>query len=626
MLDGLTKEIAEKVKEEVKEAKELPEAYSTLYQMGKDLIEDGSKVKLIPDISCKTTGFHRILKLAQPVEEKGIKYPKTFRFYRPISPEEYDILQLEWRLRVGSTTGGELLEFWNPVFMPKSLNATSPIQLYTLQRLELEALHDKQVGGATHDLGIALYPSLCQEKLGPHAQAFIPEKSWFSDRLSQVEIKDILTLFPKPEQEMLALCFGRAVVGRSNHIPVGMKDPILHSFRTMPILFGAEPGQGKSTLANYLIQALKSVGYTVANFKNLNSRFNLGSVINSNIAYRDDMTSKSLEQNLSAEDTKSAITNAQLRVEDKGVNAVEIWSHAFFFTNINKFDQGMIYKLDDGIIDRIALVATRFNIELENLLPRMTGLSAGTPSLYPFLHIPYLAEKLDVSINALMLYFLRLCADKFIALMNDKENPRALEMAVKSAKSKLRCQFNSDMLTCITNGLHLSYMVRQRNPDKISIPELTSASLGETLKALMFIAVDKRANKARKLIEQDWEDKDRPDGHPWKAIARLKKSSICLAYDNYVQQHNLLKSNVNQIIKIVFSSLSLRDGFNIGSGSVYVTSSWNESQINKVNLQTLALKVQDNLDDSEIMTLMSAEPDVDHIYKFESEEALAEEA
>lgn len=287
MLDGLTEEIKEKVKEEVKEALEVPEAYSALYQTGKDIIESDNSVKLIPDISCKTTGFHRILKLSEPFEEKGIKYPDEFKFYRPITPDEYDDLQLKWRIKVANSSGGDFAEFWNPVFMPKSLNATSPIQLYTLQRLELEAIHDKQIGTATHDLGIALKPSVCSKELKNFPRSFIPEKKWFSKRLYDLEIKDILTLFPKPEQDLLSICFGRAVVGRSNHIPVGEEEPILHSFRTMPILFGAEPGQGKSTLANYLIQALKSVGYTVANFKNLNSRFNLGSVISANIAYRD---------------------------------------------------------------------------------------------------------------------------------------------------------------------------------------------------------------------------------------------------------------------------------------------------------------------------------------------------
>lgn len=68
-----------------------------------------------------------------------------------------------------------------------------------------------------------------------------------------------------------------------------------------------------------------------------------------NTCDKDDCTSEALEANLRADITKQAITNAQIRVEDKGTNAIELWSHAFFFTNVNKWSPGIVYKLDNGI-------------------------------------------------------------------------------------------------------------------------------------------------------------------------------------------------------------------------------------------------------------------------------------
>lgn len=61
------------------------------------------------------------------------------------------------------------------------------------------------------------------------------------------------------------------------------------------------------------------------------------------------MTSEALEKSLKAEDTKQAITGAQLRVEDKFANAVEVWANALFFTNVNRWLPQIVYSLDDGI-------------------------------------------------------------------------------------------------------------------------------------------------------------------------------------------------------------------------------------------------------------------------------------
>jgi hypothetical protein len=328
MLESATKEV------KTKETEPLT-MYSEFYENGKRSIEKTCGVKIIPDIGCKATGFHRILKLSKPTNLRGIKYPDSFKYYKAISPDEYDTVQKIYKERLPSSGDG-VSEFWAPLFFPKSQNASTPLQLYTLQRLELQSIHEHQFGGTTHDVGISFTPNDCV-KTGQWPEAFLPEVDWFDDRLKEIKIEDILTLFPKAEQDVLALCFGRAVVGRTNHIPTGRNKPIRHAFRTMPIMFGAEPGQGKSTLANYLIQAVKGVGYRVANFNSLDSRFNLGSVVASHIAYKDDLTSKALEKSMAADNTKSIITNAQIRVEDKGVNAVELWAHCFLFSNVNRF-------------------------------------------------------------------------------------------------------------------------------------------------------------------------------------------------------------------------------------------------------------------------------------------------
>lgn len=279
------KSVAEQAKAEGKaESKQILRPLHTIYLLGKTKLEEAYSVQLVPDISCKTTGYHKIYKRTNPEPEQGITYPDGFKHYRPITIDEYALLQSNW-LNGISSMEADVVEFWEPLFLPKSANATTQLQLYTLQMLELQAIHDNQLSGTTHSIGISFTPNDCI-KAGEWPRAFLPELSWFSENLrnSSITTRNILSLFPEAEADLLALCFGRAVVGRTGHVPIGRTKPIDHTFRTMPVLFGAEPGQGKSTLANYIINAIKSVGYTVSNFNSMNSRFNLGSVISSHIS------------------------------------------------------------------------------------------------------------------------------------------------------------------------------------------------------------------------------------------------------------------------------------------------------------------------------------------------------
>lgn len=258
-------------------------AYSDLYAEGKEWIEQTIGIRLTPDATCNTTALHRISKLAIPSKMQGLNIPADFRYYRPITPEEFDEAQTIWRNDGIQELPKDVADFWSPFFMPKSANSTSMLELYVAQHLQLKAMYEAQFGGAVHHQGISFAPNECIAAT-EWPSAWIPEREWFDPALEQVEIKDILTLFAEPEQEMLALCFGRAVVGRADSLPVARKRQVRHTFRTMPVIFGAEPGQGKSVFANMLIQAMKSVGYRVSNFKSLNQRFNLGDVVTAHVA------------------------------------------------------------------------------------------------------------------------------------------------------------------------------------------------------------------------------------------------------------------------------------------------------------------------------------------------------
>ena len=259
---------------------------------------------------------------------------------------------------------------------------------------------------------------------------------------------------------------------------------------------------------------------------------------------------------------------------------------------------------------RIAMLATKYNIEL-----KAEAEAKGLESLYPFIYLPQLAEQHNVSLNTLILYFLRLCADAFIKLIEDK-NKRALELKIKHLTSKLRCQFNDDISNSITSCMQISYMLRQKEPAKVFIPELTSASIGETLSAMLYIATDLRAHDIRTKLKENWDSLNRPESHPWKAISRLKTASIDLAYNVFMDNKEIFKQDVNKLLKLVFSSFTLKDGFNVGSGPVYITSAWEEARINQATYKALAINIQQAIDADVLTNLLEVMHDTKHLYTF----------
>lgn len=261
-------------------------------------------------------------------------------------------------------------------------------------------------------------------------------------------------------------------------------------------------------------------------------------------------------------------------------------------------------------MDRVKLIATLYNVQLAKL--ELTGVSKGSPSPYPFYHLPWLADKLGIDTNVLMLWFLRLCADRFLALI-ESEDKHALEFRVKQLSNKLSCQFNKDITDCIVSAMMLSYLIMQEQPANCRIPELTTISLGTVLQSLRFICIDERAHYVRTLIKEDWDAQNRREGHPWKAIARLKRTSIDLAYNQFLEQNNIFKSDVERMAKLVFGSFALRDGFNIGTGIVYITSAWESARLYTKDMQQLAISIHASIDKT---TIVGQKANVEHLYSF----------
>lgn len=514
--------------------------------------------------------------LAKPKHEEGINYPDNFLVKTPLCRKTFKDLCNAWATCVTDQEMSErALEFWKPLFNPKGTTTISPLQMYCQRDYKLGVQYDGKYNSTVFRLGNTVWPS---ETLNYEVKpiSFIPERDWFEKDLTSITIYDILSIFGVPEADIFSLCIGRACVGRDGSIPVGRETPLSHKFRTMAVLYGAEPGQGKSTLMEFLIGAMKTVGYTVSNFGEI-GRFGLGSIISSSIAYKDDATAAELASLMRSPNLKQMITNATIRTENKGIDSVETSAHAVFIANINHWNPYLIYKLDAGILDRVKILKTLYNSCLSENRENLSA-SKDSPDLKSRENILYLSKKFGISTNVLMLWFCRLCTEKFLEWM--ELNPGEGEREIKRLTNSLTCQYNEDASKSIMQAIIFSIIKKKKCesvdevknclfPDKLR--QLADKSVIAEGLELFFQILSESSRDERDVIKKIWKAYSRPSAHVWRAISKVNPDSIKFAAAK-IRNHD--SEDITKSLKDGFSTIKLTNGFGITSVPEILLEEW----------------------------------------------------
>jgi hypothetical protein len=405
---------------------------------------------------------------------------------------------------------------------------------------------------------------------------WVPDRDWFDPALRKVTFADIFTIFPEAEQEMLRLILGRVGVGRANHLPPGRSEPVDHTARMAGVIVGKDAGLGKSTLFNGLTAALQRCGFVTHTFKSTEDRFGLKAAALSDVAYKDDTSLASLKKFLAAEETKILITNGLFQVEEKFQNAEQIWPKSVILVNSNDWNSKFAYDLDPGIIDRIKIISTYREYEVAKNRENLEGtLSEGSPDLRPRAHIPYLANKLGVSQEALYLWCLRLATDRFWAVINDVRDPsiNRLQVEVRYWTTRQRIRFKADVTQALVNGMAFAWMLRTGDTE---IPELTPEMLQECLDHFYFLGVDPSGLHLMNKMKRQWEAAGRPSTHYYQGFREIRWESIKKAVSYYEQFGRNATGSVTttEVIKDMMEKLVMRDGFKIGGSANYVIENW----------------------------------------------------
>lgn len=555
------------------------------------------------NLDSKLTSFHDLYRVCSPLSSydrlpEGVEFPEWFRHLSPASMAFLEEIQdriLDPAFYSSDYMGPNALtkedqEFGLPLLIYRAGRA-SDITDHVLGLETLKAKSHRKMGGGHYHLGIAHSPNKLEPIIKTASRevfAYVPEVDWFKPELQGLKFSDIIKIFPPYEENMFKLIVGRACVGRSGAIHPGTHDVITHGFRKAGIVVG-EPKVGKSKTLDGIKEALMFLGYDVVAMGDFGTRFNQGGIIASHLAYNDDLTIDSLEKMLTAHSFKSVVTGGTERVENKGVDAVEVVSNTVILANCNELKPEITYSLDSGAINRLGLISTYRIFEMEELS------ETEGHDIHPCSHMKYLMEKYDTDMLSLYLRAVRDCTDFFLDKIS---NGKDVDSYSESLLPYLIIQNHKNALENFIKFSFVCYAIRDMKGQGNYLPEITIGSLGKVMESTRFIMIDMRANNLRKNMKADWESHKRDLGHPYWAQRKLLISSVDKAYEAY--NSSVAEKDLGVTLENMFQVLRLRDGFTMAKRQSHITRVWETTRSEKNRIYATAQRLMSTMTPEEI--------------------------
>ncbi len=595
--EGITKEVkarkftSKKDKKDEKKVSNLTDLYTKgldhLRSFGFtiELVEGGDHVN------------HRILRPGNPPEVAGVNYPPGFQPLQDISTLQ-DFQQIE---RAFESVDSEVRDLWTPIFRPKG--GETDLGNLTERLLKMDRIQKNVNIHETLDFGHTFDPDgrLTGNLPARNPRIWVPAREWFDEKLQDVTLEDVFTIFPHAEVEMLKLIIGRVGVGRANHRPPGFSDAVDHTARMAAVVVGKDAGLGKSTIFNGMTAAFSKCGFVTHTFKSTEDKFGLKAAAMADVAYKDDTAMKSLKVFLAAEETKILVTNGLFQTEEKFQNAEQVWPKCVMIVNSNDWDAHFAYDLDPGIIDRIKILSTYREYEVKKNRAKLKGTaSEGTPDLRPRAHIPFLAGKIGVSADALYLWCLRLATDRFYEVITDTADPtiNRLQREVRYWTTRQRIRFKADTSQALVNAMAIASAVRNGS-ESYHMAELTPDVLCRHLKDFLFLGLDRSGKQLMTKMKIDWEEQGRPGTHYYQGLREIRWESVSLAIEAHNQGAHYGGKTPAEAVKEIMGKLVMRDGFKISTGMTYVIEDWNNTRFALGDVQETADRLRSTLSEAQ---------------------------
>lgn len=458
----------------------------------------GYRLELATDGSTRFSG-HRLLKLTKPSYEDfpGVTFPEDYKVFKAVDQLDLGTLSLSRRLKLGYAAlfnlayHGKVQEEIDTLLNGDFRAGRDLLELATMNKEQLKAegvtFSETNDGVGDDDLAAEVslfskylrgfnkiwedfdsYNEKCQniarilaETSKPHinrpiditgkgsASRFVPLADWFSSKIQEtVTIEKVLSIFPEAERNMTAIHFGRTVAGRfGQRYTDGKTQPV--RYRGMPIWVESQGGSGKSTFVGYMTEALQYLGYSYGALPtDYNAGFGYGDAANSDFTYSDDASVKSISLAIMSPEIKSLVSNSDNFVShDKGKKHT-VTPHpsctALFITNrlpnsLNFVDGGsrsrcMFMRLHTLRDDAAKEFTAQYNLPfaMNEAIEQMAKDCQTTPQM-------------------IVVYFLRLCLDKFLSFGSTEELMAYQKQQMAAFKINLENDHNKQLMMHVLN-------------------------------------------------------------------------------------------------------------------------------------------------------------------------------
>lgn len=587
----------------------------------------------IPDEQASGTSYHTLFCLTEPDELRGIEYPEDFKLLRMANELIYKKFANQYvnnDFSFGQIEAVDTFEFGLPLAFPKSGQASDLVHCFRALRQNEVSLFSNNVE-TYFKHGIAIRPSIVGETVQKDVRAFVPEKSWFSEELQELEFEDIIKIFPGADCTFIKLIYGRVCAGRDGNIhpheeteteALARKDNSTYidpefifntTWRKACLISGAA-GVGKSVTLTGLTEALSYLGYTSSPIGNV-GRFGSDQIANSDLSFNDDLTLDSLKSLITSDIFKSLVSNTVVRVEQKGVDSYSVVPRCVIIANLNDMSSSQFLGLDTGVLDRIVPISTLTNPEL-----RVLSVSIGEPT-HPCQRIPYLAEKYDCDEETLYLRALRSCLDFFLEKNTTYKN---IDQYCQELLPELRFQLTNNILQNFVRSMMLSYILMAENIEAVNPPEFHYGYLETMITATRIVMLDKDLKSLRDLIKQDWIEEKKSRTHVWNVARQTNLPSLDNAYKKLFLSTD--EKNVETFSEILFGNYRNSEGHRLsGKTSAFFSRDFNLVKAEFEQLKQLALNIKNNVS-PEIRAILdkgtSYVPNTDYLHRTDYNSAL----
>jgi hypothetical protein len=265
---------------------------------------------------------------------------------------------------------------------------------------------------------------------------FVPQVSWFDEKLQAIDNEQLLSLLPEAEREVMMIFLGRVMLGRQGtpFTNGGVQDL---KWRSLVCFEGPQAGMGRTTLLDYLSQGMKICGYNAEAIDDLTGRFGHGRTATADFGFIDDLDPQGTIRTLSSALLKTVASGGTLKVEEKGQMSYQVTAMGAYMLCTNQLNLAALAELDSGNLSRLMPMRNACsNDRRAKEYKAKYGVEINTDLTYEKLAADY-----QVPIETLVLLLLARSAEKFKALM--EKGQRELVATLENLKKQFI--INTDM-------------------------------------------------------------------------------------------------------------------------------------------------------------------------------------